>query len=91
MTNEELLQDLKQFIANTVSQQLSLQTNDLREDISNLKTGLEKLGQKIDDVEAKLTQKIDDVEAKVDTILETTGAQLVDHETRISSLEQATA
>ena len=83
MTNEELFQDLKQFISVTLSQQLS-----------GIETSIDKLDNRMDKIDNRmehLETKIDDVDAKVDTILETVGGQLIDHDSRITKLEQAAA
>lgn len=71
--NEDVIQDLKQFIATTISQQLTQQL-----------AGFEiKINKKFD----KLGKKIDDVDAKADTILEVLGERIEDHEQRIIKLE----
>jgi uncharacterized protein YoxC len=79
--NDETIQDLKQFIAATVSQQTSSLRDDVRGDIK-----------KLDD---KLTRKIDDLSASVaealDATHEATHSQLQNHEERIVKLEQNAA
>lgn len=83
--NDDVIQDLKQFITSTVSQQ----TADLHEDFDKLDN---RLTTRMDGLEAKfdkLEVKIDDVDAKVDTILEAVGDRLDNHEVRIQKLETA--
>jgi len=73
--DEGVLNDLKQFIAATVSQATAgLATND----------SLQRLGQ-------DLSTKIDDLELKVDTISDALNDHLDDHEIRLAKLEQQTA
>ena len=88
MTNEELLQDLKQFIATTVSQQV---------------TGVEqRLGERIDNVEERLSKRIDGLEQKLDHVQdavaeaisgtnEAVDTTLSDHEQRLRRLEHRAA
>lgn len=90
--DQDTIADLKQFIASTMSQQLALQTKDLKEEIVlEIKVDLR-----------KLDQKIDDLDTKVDTIANTIGVQMEEdktsvnetldnHETRITKLEHKTA
>lgn len=83
--DNELIDDLKLFIATTVSQQ----TVDIRDDVRNLDV---KLSGKIDKLEEKLSDKIDNLSAYVadalDNSNETNGAQLKNHEKRIKKLEK---
>jgi hypothetical protein len=79
--DEDLLNDLKQFIAATVSQAtVGMATKD---DIAVLATkeDLQKVSQ-------DLNTKIDDLELKVDTISEALNDHLSDHETGLTKLEQ---
>ncbi len=71
--NEDIIQDLKQFITATIMQQ----TSDLRTEIVNLDS---KLSNKIDDLSASVGDAIESVN-------ESTDAQLKDHEVRIARLE----
>ncbi len=86
--NEDAIADLKQFITSTVSQQLALQTSEIRDEIK-------KLDEKIDKVDLKLSKKIDDLSEAVGDAMhagdEATSAQLKDHETRITRLETKAA
>jgi len=74
--NDDIIQDLKQFITTTISQQTADLAN--KEDISN--------------VDKKLSSKIDDLSNSVAEALEstneTTEDQLNDHNQRITKLEQ---
>lgn len=82
--NDDTIQDLKQFITATVSQQVS----DVRSDISDIRSDIAKL-------DIKLTTKIDDLSQSVAEALENsnqaTDAQLKVHEQRIARLEQKAA
>ncbi len=75
--NEDALNDLKQFITATVSQQLDSQTEELRQEIKRLD---DKLSLKIDTLSESVAQAINDSNDAVDT-------QLQDHEARITKLE----
>lgn len=79
--NEDVIADLKQFIAATVTQQ----TTDLRLELSG----------KIDSTDKKLSKKIDDLSAAVaeaiDKANEVTGVRLKNHEQRIVRLEKHAA
>ncbi len=75
--NEDTINDLKQFITTTVSQQ----TSDIRDDIEKLDN---KLSGKIDDLSASVAEAMDNTNEAVDT-------QLKDHEARIGRLEQKAA
>jgi hypothetical protein len=92
MTNEELFQDLKQFITATVSQQTS-----------QLEQRLDTVEQRIGGVEAKMATKedIDRLDKKLDQIqdaiadtltqaTETLDATVQDHERRLHTLERRT-
>lgn len=68
------MNDLKQFIAATVSQATS--------DLAN-KEDLQQVSQ-------SLSKKIDDLELKVKTISEALNENLSDHATRLTRLEQQT-
>lgn len=72
--NDDVIQDLKQFIAATVAQQVS----DVRADIKNLD---EKLNSRIDNLEQNIADAMD-------TNNDETFTQLKDHEKRITLLEQ---
>ena len=74
MTNEELLDDIKQFVAATVGQ--------------SEKRLEERLEKKVDDAKNELVEKIDELDLKLDTFMNATGEQLNDHELRLTSLEQ---
>ena len=78
--DDRVIQDLKQFIAATVSQS----TSDMRADIKRVDT-------KIDGVEQRLTAKIDEVLAAVGDTVDISNddqdARLEDHEHRLTRLE----
>ncbi len=75
-----MLNDLKQFIATTVSQATAGMAT--KDDIADLATK--------EDLQM-LSTKIDDLELKVDTISEALNDHLNDHETRLTKLEQQSA
>lgn len=97
--DENILNDLKQFIAGTVSQQ----TAEIRQDFTRLEWRFDGLEQRFDGLEKRfdglekrfdgLEHKVDDltvfVTEAIDTANETSGEQLKDHERRISALEHA--
>ena len=89
---DEMLQDLKQFIASTVSQQLSLQMEDLEQRIDLKFINLEKkIDNKIDSLDSKLSGMIQDLSESVadslDASNEVTDLKLKNHEKRFSKLE----
>lgn len=95
MTNEEILQDLKQFITATVSQQTAhLATKD---DITDLKGDINRLELRMDQTETKLDQAIEkldgvaglveDMHKKQESLIE----NAKDHEHRITRLEHKLA
>lgn len=75
--SDDSIQDLKQFIATLVSQEVS----DIRSDIKNLD---DKLSTKIDNLSKSVAEAIDNTN-------EASDAQLEGHEQRIIQLEQKTA
>jgi TolA-binding protein len=75
MTNEELLDDLKQFVSATVSQATAgLATKD---DLAGL--------------EATTNKRFDDVDERLNEIQNAVGAELEDHEQRLRRLEHRSA
>lgn len=91
MTNEELIQDLKQFIEATVSQQ----TNDLDKQLGEIKSQMV-TKEDLLTVEQRLNVRIDTVQdAIAETITHamdtTTSKQVKDLETRVLRLEQQAA
>lgn len=81
--NDDVIQDLKQFITATVTQATShLATQDsVKMQLKDLETNLEK----------KFDDRIDALDEKLDAVLEATGEQLADHEQRITKLESSAA
>lgn len=75
--NDDDMQDLKQFIATTVSQQ----TSDLSEEIKNLDN---KLTNQIENLSSSVAEAIDNTNEVVDI-------QINDHEKRITHLEHKAA
>ncbi|MEO6760911.1 MAG: hypothetical protein ABI220_00850 [Candidatus Saccharimonadales bacterium] len=86
--NEDSLNDLKQFIAATVSQATSDMAT--KDDIANMATRNDIANMATKGDIAKLSSQITDLELKVDTIAETLNDDLNDHEVRITKLEQQT-
>ncbi len=84
--NEDTINDLKQFISATVSQQ----TSDLRQDIQYLD---KKIDSSIKQLDVKLSTKIDDLSDSVAEALTASNdaidRTIKDHEHRISRLETA--
>jgi uncharacterized coiled-coil DUF342 family protein len=95
--NDDVIADLKQFISNTISQQLSLQTDEIRKDIDGIHHDIDGIHKDIDGIRGdikKLDKKIDDIDQKLDTALEAIGENdqethkhLKNHERRIKKLE----
>lgn len=81
--NDEIIDDLKQFISATVLQS----TAEIREDIAELRTDVSQL--KADVTELKVGLR--DTNEKLDTVIEATGDQFDDHERRITKLEARAA
>lgn len=81
---EDVIADFKQFITVTVSQQLALQSEDIKSELTGIKGDIKHL-------EQHLNQKIDDLSDSIDDALEAGNEavdhQLKDHETRITKLE----
>lgn len=99
MTNEELIQDFKQFISATMSQEVVGLRKDLKTDIRSLD---EKLSTDIKALDEKLSTNIRSLDEKLDTIqdavadtlthtTEETDAKLEDHEQRLRRLEHRAA
>ena len=85
MTNEQLLEDLKQFVQTTVSQATAgLATKD---DLARVETKVDGLDNRMGTLETK----VDDLSLKVDTIADTQAEQLEDHDVRLTRLETKTA
>ena len=82
MTNEELLEDFKQFISTTVSQS----EKRLRADMAT-KDDLAALGGRIDDIDEKLNEILDAVGERVAHVEDTVD----DHENRLQRLEHRAA
>ena len=82
--NDELIADLKQFIAGLLAQELS----DVRGDIAKFHGDMHAM-------EQRLTTRIDDLQQSIadalDTSNEATDTQLQNHEKRIKLLEQKVA
>ena len=79
--NEEVINDLKQFISTTISQQFAVSADDIKTDI--LKE-VRNLDAKIDTISSAIAEALD-------TNNEVVEAQLKYHESRITKLESTTA
>ena len=79
--NEEVINDLKQFISATVSQQFAVSADDVKTDI--LKE-VRNLDAKIDTISSAIAEVLDTNNEVVET-------QLKYHESRITKLESTTA
>lgn len=90
MTNEELFQDLKQFITATVSQEANGLREEIKTDITDLRAELKA------DI-TRLDKKLDTIQdAIADTLTQVTEAldvteQAHDHEQRLQRLERQAA
>ena len=95
MTDDQI-DDLKQFIATTVrnevSYQITDQTKELKSEFGELKSEFGELKSEFGELKNAVTrveQKVDDLEIVVNTIADATGTQFNDHEQRITKLEAA--
>lgn len=79
--NQEVIEDLKQFIATTISQHLSLQLDDIREDMTKMEQHLS----------GQIRELSDSVAEAMTSSNDETGGRLKNHETRITKLEHKTA
>jgi predicted transcriptional regulator len=84
MTNEDIIQDLKQFIAATVSQS----EERINANLKGVKTELES---RISDLDAKVDTIHDAVADAISQSNESTDAAIQDHEQRLRRLEQRPA
>lgn len=83
--DEDTINDLKQFISTTVSQQLSQQTEELRKEFrGDLSNEISRLEQKIDDLSAAVGDALDNTHQATDD-------RLNNHEQRITRLEHKAA
>jgi DNA anti-recombination protein RmuC len=89
MTNEELLQDLKQFVTATVSQTVSQVVSQSEQ----------KINARLESLEDRVEAGLSDLDAKIDTVhdaiadtftryTESTDGTLKDHEKRLHRLER---
>lgn len=93
MTNEELLEDFKQYVNTVVSQattDLRVDFADLRVDFADLRRDFAELRVEVKADNEKLSGQISDLDAKVDTIADTQAEQIEDHEARLIRLESKT-
>lgn len=79
--NEEIIDDLKQFITATMGQLLAQQANELRNEFNKR---FDKLDNKIDKLSASVAEALDNSN-------EETEKQLKNHETRLTKLEAKAA
>jgi hypothetical protein len=82
--NEDLINDLKQFIAATVSQATAELAS--KEDLETLASKSNLAG-----LEHRIYERFDDLDSKVTTIADAQAEALEDHEQRIGRLESGTA
>jgi archaellum component FlaC len=102
MTDDQV-DDLKQFIATTVRNEVSYQITDqtkelksefgeLKSEFGELKSEFGEVKSQVNDLQKAVTRvehKVDDLELVVNTIADATGTQFNDHEQRITKLEAA--
>ncbi len=86
MTNEQLLEDLKQYIDGRLTQSETLLRSEMNERFDEVDKRFEDVDKRFGDVD----KRFEDVDAKLDTIMEATGEQVHDHERRITKLESQT-
>lgn len=79
----ELVADLKQFITAAFLQQSA----ELRERLDAHDRQFEEIGKRFQ----RMDRRIDDLELKLDTVTDTFGAMLINHDGRIGKLEAAKA
>jgi len=94
----EIVEDLKQFVTATVSQQtaelrgefqgLRGEFNELGDEFQGLRGEFQGLRGDVRNIELKVDGLIDFVTEAIDTANDTSGQQLQDHETRIVRLEK---
>lgn len=86
MTNEELFQDLKQFITATVSQEVDGLRKELKTDIANLRTDIIRLDTKLNTIQDAIADTLTQVTEALDVT-----EQVHDHEQRLRRLEHQSA
>lgn len=92
MTNEEMIADLKQFIAATVKQEVAGVEERLTAKIDGVE---ERLDTKIDGVEQRLTKQINDAQAAIGEAIanetDRVDARFDEHDRRLRRLESRAA
>lgn len=86
MTNEEMIEDLKQFIAATVSQS----TSDIREEVFGLDQKVTSLDQKVTSLDQKVTRleaTTEEIDTKLDTFMNAVGENQEETDKRLTHLE----
>lgn len=83
--NDDIIQDLKQFITTTVSQT----ERRLGGRMDNLEQKFDNLERKVDNLELKVDQGFADVAELIDTRVEPVEQEVADHGQRITKLESA--
>lgn len=78
----ELITDLKQFIGATVSQQLSLQSQELREEIK--RDTQKSIDESVNRLRQEMNQRFAEQDEKLDEIMNAVGGDLQDHDLRIT-------
>ena len=93
MTNEDLLNDLKQFIDAKFSQEIAhvVTKDDLKATREDLKSEVDGLRQELRATEQHLTGRFDDVSEQLNEIQNAIGTELQDHERRLTRLEHRAA
>jgi tetrahydromethanopterin S-methyltransferase subunit G len=92
--NDDTIQDLKQFIAATVHQEVSTVNERLDrvdERLDKVDVRLDKVDQRLDKVEVKIDDIAGAVAEAIENTNEVTDVQLKDHGKRIARLEQKVA
>jgi DNA anti-recombination protein RmuC len=92
--NDDIIQDLKQFIAATISQQTAdivARLDGVDQRLDRVDARLEKVDQRLDRVETKIDDLSGSVAEALENSNQATDEQLKDHEQRITRLEQKAA
>lgn len=92
--NDEIIDDLKQFIAATISQQtarLEDRIDGIDQRIDGIDQRLDGIDQRTDRIESKIDDLSVSVAEAIDGVNDTTDTQLKDHERRILKLEHGAA
>jgi flagellar capping protein FliD len=94
MTNEELLQDLKQFVAATVSQSAADIKSDMNKRFEAVDNRFGSIDRRFDAMDKRFDdvyQRFDDIDDQLNEIQNAVGTELQDHEKRLRRFEARAA